>query len=226
MMPAKTLDVAQTVVAAARGAPLHLMPLDEAEGEGSPPAARLLAGWVRSFLMRPHAELGRPGHVCPFTAQAARLSLLRLAISPLRADPGALLTTMRDALAAFDALPCTPATSVYRTIIVGFPNCTDEAGIAALHKVQNDLRHHSVVRARMIGLFEPNSSAEGLLNPAFRPLRAPVPALAIRLLVAQDAPFVLRNPLLTPIYLAKFRWDGLLRLVRCARTAAATPVAS
>jgi hypothetical protein len=66
----------------------------------------------------------------------------------------------------------------------------------------------------MIGLFEPNSEAEGLLNRDFRPLRAPVPVLAIRTLVEQDAPFVVRNPLLVPVYLAKFPIAGLARLAR------------
>ena len=67
----------------------------------------------------------------------------------------------------------------------------------------------------MIGLFEPNSQAEGLLNPAFRPLRSPVPALAIRMLVEQDAPFVVRNPLLAPVYIAKFPFAGTRRLLSC-----------
>jgi hypothetical protein len=41
--------------------------------------------------------------------------------------------------------------------------------------------------------------------------------LAIRLLVENDAPFVLRNPLLAPIYLAKFPLKGSRRLVAALR---------
>ena len=197
------------------GAGPHLLDLDAATAASADPVARTLAGWVRGYLMRPHPELGRPGHVCPFTAQAARLSLLRIGVSPLGgAEEAAILRTMQGALAAFDAMPCQRSTRLFRTIIVGFPGCADAAGIATLRRVQNAMRHHSIVRARMIGLFEPASEATGLLNPAFRPLRSPVPALAIRMLVVQDAPFVLRNPLLCPIYLLRFPIEGTRRLLQ------------
>ena len=65
----------------------------------------------------------------------------------------------------------------------------------------------------MIGLFEPHSNDKGLINPDFRPLRAPVPLLAIRSLVENDAPFVLRNPRLAPIYLFKHPISGPRKLL-------------
>ena len=217
-MTADTIDMPRGAVAsgAAPGA-LELATLVAAESPSADPAARAIAGWVRGYLMRPHPELGRAGHVCPFTAQAARLSLVRIGTSPLAdGDDAAILATMREAMRAFDTMPCTPATRIFRTVIVAFPRCADAAGIQALHRVQNAMRHHSIVRARMIGLFEPASEANGLINPNFRPLRSPVPALAIRMLVEQDAPFVLRNPLLAPIYLAKHPIAGTRRLLDAA----------
>lgn len=211
-----TRDVLQRAVG--REPPrLSLEGFEDALAPSADPDTRLLADWVRGFLMKPHPALGRPGHVCPFTAQATRMALLRIGISRLDGSDGAgILATMRDALIAFDALPCTRSARIFRTVIVGFPSCADAADIATLRNVQNTLRHHSIVRAKMIGLFEPGSEAEGLINRDFRPLRAPVPALAIRMLVEQDAPFVLRNPLLVPIYLLKFPFKGISRLTRCA----------
>lgn len=202
---------------ASEAEPLRLKGLDESCTSAADATARALGDWVRAYLMQPHPRLGRSGHVCPFTAQAARLSLLRIGISPLGGgDRPAVLRTMQEALRAFDALPCQRSARLFRTVIIGFPRCTDAAGVATLRAVQNALRHHSIVRAKMIGLFEPNSQAEGLINPQFRPLRSPVPALAIRMLVEQDAPFVARNPLLVPIYLAKFPIAGTRRLARHA----------
>lgn len=198
-------------------APLHLLGLEAAAAPDADLSARILAEWVQSYLMRGHPALGRSGHVCPFTARSVRLSLLRIGISPLRgADSAGILQTMRQALRALDAMPADRADRIFRTIIVGFPNCADQSGIAALRDVQNALRHHSTLRGKMIGLFEPNSQAEGLINREFRPLRAPIPALAIRMLVEQDAPFAKRNPLLLPLYLAKFRVSGLRRLLGSA----------
>ena len=211
----------------ADGPPLTLLALEEAAAAGADPAAQTLAEWVRSYLMRPHPDLGRTGHVCPFTAQATRLSLLQIGVSTLGADDGAAIRAVMDAaLRAFDALPCPRSARIFRTILVAFPHCSDAAGLATLRAVQNALRHHSIVHAKMIGLFEPQSEAEGLLNRAFRPLRAPVPALAIRMLVEQDAPFVIRNPLLLPIYVFKFSLAGLLRLHQSLRAARARSGAS
>ena len=197
---------------------LRLARLSDLDAFSADPAARAIAGWVRGFLMRPHPDLGRTGHVCPFTAQAARLSLLRIGVE--RADAEAAIgRTMREAMRAFDQMPCARSARLFRTVIVAFPQCAGPDGIAVLRRVQNAMRHHSVVRARMIGLFEPDSQAAGLINPSFRPLRSPVPALAIRMLVEQDAPFVLRNPLLLPIYLAKFPLAGARRLMQIATRA-------
>ncbi len=192
---------------------VDLRSLDEVASPDADADARVLADWVRHYLMRPHPDLGRTGHVCPFTAKSARLALLRIGISPLQpADRRGIMQTMQDAMQAFEALPCTRATKVFRTVMVGFPNCAGLEGIAALHNVQNAMRYHSVIRGKMIGLFEPDSPATGLINPDFRPLRSPIPLLAIRMLVEQDAPFVVRSPLLAPIYLLKFPLAGTGRL--------------
>jgi hypothetical protein len=177
-----------------------------------------IAAWMKSYLMRPHAELGRAGDVCPFTAQAARLDLVRIGCSDARAgDADLILTTMQEALRAFDAIACKRNMRNFRTVLVAFPNCAQGDDVQVLKQIQNRLRHHSTVFGKMIGCFEPNSQDKGLINPDFRPLRAPIPLLAIRVLVDNDAPFVLRNPLLAPIYLMKFRLAGMRRLVAAWR---------
>ncbi len=48
----------------------------------------------------------------------------------------------------------------------------------------------------MIGFMHATNDAPGLWNQDFRPLRAPLPVLAIRHLVEQDAPFAARHKLL------------------------------
>jgi hypothetical protein len=168
---------------------------------------QIIADWVRSYLMRPHPKLGRSGAVCPFTSAAARLDAIRVGSSPARTEE-AVDRTMRQALAAFEAIECPKPQRHLRTTIVGFPNCADEEGRARLKTARNRLRLESILRGKMFALFEPNSGDKGLLNPEFRPLRSPLPLLAIRMLVENDAPFVLRNPLLAPIYLLKFPLTG------------------
>ena len=185
-----------------------------ASDDDRPPAAvDALAHWVRTYLMRPHPDLGRAGDVCPFTAQASRLDTIRIGVSSAGpAQAAEIYETMQETIAAFDQIPCAKSMRHFRTAIVGFPNCGDEEGALVLRRVQNRLRPHSIFAGKMIGFFEPNSTDRGLINPDFHPLRAPIPLLAIRLLVEADAPFVVRNPVLAPLYLAKFRWAGVLRL--------------
>jgi hypothetical protein len=82
-----------------------------------------------------------------------------------------------------------------------------------LQRVQKRHKFYSLSRGRMIGLMYEASDAPGLWNRDFRPLRAPLPVLAIRHMVEHDAPFAARHPLLLAPYLAKFRLAGAKRLI-------------
>ena len=175
--------------------------------------ARLLA-WVESYLMREHSDLGRTGAVCPFTRQAARIDTARLAICTARPDEEErAFSLIRGSFGALDAIPCKPGMAHFRTVIVAFPNCTDKRGVAMLQRIQKRHKFYSLSRGRMIGLMYEASDAPGLWNRDFRPLRAPLPVLAIRHMVEHDAPFAARHPLLLAPYLAKFRLAGAKRLI-------------
>lgn len=181
-------------------------------------ALATLLAWVETYLMSAHPELGRTGAVCPFTKQAARLDTVRLAISTAgprqEAEAFALI---RAGFSVLDGIPCKTGMEHFRTVIVGFPECGDEDGVAMLQRVQARHKFYSLRRFRMIGMMHAGSEAPGLWNPAFRPLRAPMPVLAIRHLVEQDAPFAARHPLLTVPYLLKFRLAAARRLYTCWR---------
>lgn len=206
------------VVDANQYAPLGLKPLS-AFAEGSPnhygPAEKT-AAWMHEFLVRPNVGLGRPGPVCPFIATSERADLAFIVVSSTR-DEHDIHGVMLEAVAAFDAIACARAALQFRCVLVVFPACDGEVGRATLKRVQNRLRPESTRRGKMIGLFEPNSNDRGLINPDFRPLRSPLPLLAIRSLVEGDAAFVLRNPRLAPLYLWRFPRSGPGRLWQCWR---------
>lgn len=216
-MLASSADVVSPRTAASTpGAdPLLLRPLTAFPEVSAPDGdiAQRIAYWVRSYLMRPHPDLGRAGAVCPYTPIAAKLGLARIGVSAAR-DERAVFAVMRQAIAAFEALETSRAQKPFRTVLVGFPNCGGAEGRATLKRVQNRLRGESTRRGKMIGLFEPEAPDPGLINPDFRPLRSPIPLLAIRMLVENDAPFVLRNLRLLPIYLLKFPFAGPGKLSR------------
>lgn len=177
-----------------------------------------LRGWVESYLMRGHPDLGRPGAVCPFTKQAAKLDTIRLAISPAGPDDEeSALVLLRSAFATLEAIPSKPSMRHFRTVIVGFPNCASGEGVAMLGRIQQRHKFYSLSRFRMIGFMHDATEAPGLWNPDFRPLRAPLPVLAVRHLVEQDAPFAARHPLLLAPYLLRFPVAGVRKLLALAR---------
>jgi hypothetical protein len=201
-------------------APLAAVQMRCAAQPGAGALADLLA-WVEGYLMAAHADLGRTGAVCPFTRQAAKLDTVRLGVSEAGpADEAAAFSLIRASFQALEAIPAKPAMAHFRTVIVGFPNCGGEEGVAMLKRVQDRHKFYSLARNRMIGLMYPGSDAPGLWNPDFRPLRAPLPVLAIRHMVEHDAPFAARHPLLLVPYLARFPLAGAKRLFAHVRAGA------
>ncbi len=165
----------------------QLLTLPEARArsaDGAAPSLATLVRWVETYLMSAHADLGRPGAVCPFTRQAAKLDTVRLGISTAAAaDEDAAFAVVRRSFADLDAIPAQASLQHFRTVILGFPGCADPAGTAMLQRVQKRLKFASLQRLRMIGLMHPDSEAPGLWNPQFRPLRAPFPVVAVRHMV-------------------------------------------
>lgn len=203
------------ITAADEGAALLGVEAARARASEAPggPLATLL-GWVEGYLMSGHADLGRSGAVCPFTRQAAKLDTIRLAVSPAGpGDEAAAFALIRAGFAELDAIPAKAAMAHFRTVIIGFPGCASEDGVAMLRRVQDRHKLYSLARNRMIGLMQAQSDAPGLWNPDFRPLRSPFPILAIRHMVEHDAPFAARHPLLLLPYLARFPLAGMKRLV-------------
>ncbi|PZO01908.1 MAG: hypothetical protein DCF30_06390 [Hyphomicrobiales bacterium] len=210
----ETQTIAAPMIAVTEGAALLGVEAARARAADAPdgPLATLL-DWVEGYLMGSHADLGRTGAVCPFTRQAAKLDTVRLAVSPAGPDDEAgAFALIRASFAELEAIPAKASMAHFRTVIIGFPACTGEDGIAMLRRVQDRHKFYSLSRNRMIGLMHAQSDAPGLWNPDFRPLRSPYPILAIRHMVEHDAPFAARHPLLLLPYLARFPLAGLKRL--------------
>jgi hypothetical protein len=166
---------------------------------------RSIGQWMTSYLMSSHPELGRPGEVCPFTSRAYQFDTIRIGVSFAHSRDGTVIRqTMRDSLRQFASIACDDAATHFRTVIVGFPNLTDQEGVAALRAAQRRLTLRCLWDGLMIGRFHPASEDEGLWNPDFRPMRAPIPLLAARHLVRNDAPFALRHPALLASYLCRY----------------------
>jgi hypothetical protein len=176
------------------------------------PTYRSIARWITSYLMSAHPDLGRAGDVCPFTAQAFRLDTIRIGASKTT-SANIIKSTMHDCFRQFALIPTAKSMQHFRTIIVGFPGINDERGLEALKTAQAQLKFHCLPRGLMLGRFHAGSNDPGLWNPDFRPLRSPIPLLAIREVVEADAPFAMRHPLLVPAYVWKYPLAAPKRLI-------------
>ena len=182
-----------------------------------------LFDWVQTYPMNTHAELGRAGVVCPYTRQARKLDSLRL---------GVCWTDPNDEERAFDAIRrgfeelrhirVKSGQEQFRTVVIAFPGCDSGAGLAMLMRAQRRHRYYAMLRFRMMGFMHPRSESPGLWNPDFRPLRAPMPVLAVRYLVEQDAPFIAGQHLQWPAYLLRYGIAGAKRLHAVRRSRAAS----
>lgn len=190
------------------------------EGDGGLLAA--MAGWMNEYVMSSHAGLGRTGTVCPFVKQASRLDTLRLSVSIASPeDEASVFDHIRRSFKDLQKIEAPSGKESLRTIVIGFPLCAGEDGIAMLARVTARHKYYTLLRSRMLALFHARSELEGLWNPAFRPLRSPMPMIAVRYLVEQDAGFVAKHRLLIGPYLLRFGANGARRLAGHWRTKAA-----
>lgn len=148
--------------------------------------------WVKNFLAAPHPDLGRSGSVCPYVANAMRLNSIRMAV--IRAKNLELqqlediVQRYRDIFLKIDAQE--KELAIYKAFILIFPDMGMNEDFKLIDQIQRKLKPSYVESGLMIGEFHKHTQSPGLHNPNFRPLRSPIPLLAIRFMVESDLPFL------------------------------------
>ncbi len=202
----------------------RLMRISEVDRTCDPasPLACVL-GWIRGFLARPHPQLGRNGSVCPFVPIALGFDTIWMAEVP-EAMPSferlcAIITDYRNMFLEME--PKDGPEAINKAFLVVFPSLTGSGaeGAAVIDKVQASLKRYFVEMGLMLGEFHAANESPGLRNPDFRPLRSPIPMLAIRHMVESDLPFLIREtypPQLRSSFLRSylFRLGGMLSEVK------------
>ncbi|TWP44750.1 hypothetical protein FKR81_40960 [Lentzea tibetensis] len=137
--------------------------------------------WAREFLVPGHADLGRTGPVCPYTQASMRRDLFHLDVRHGTPDLDALRVRYAEWA---DQLDVTERELL--TYLLVLP----DADPFELDALQRKAKDEFVASGLMIGQFHPSCDEPGLWNRNFRPLRSPVPLLAIRQLLPADLPFM------------------------------------
>jgi hypothetical protein len=151
--------------------------------------------WVRNYLARPHAELGRQGTVCPFAQPALDHDTIRLAVVRLSGDNrrAQILDAVAYHLKAFISMDNAGDQHMLNTTLILFPDVSPEEAPDLIDRTKEDLKSSFVQRGLMLGEFHRRNDSPGLHNPDFKPLRSPIPMLAIRRMVSTDFLFLNRS---------------------------------
>lgn len=177
-------------------------------GEMASPAVpdlRQIAAWAVEFLNAPNQQLGRRGPVCPYTRLSMANDCFLMAWAGGEHDVQSIESTVDQYRRWFMELLEQPgrAREHLLTILVVLPGF-DRTDSSPLDALQRRLKDAFVRQGLMLGQFHPHCEQSGLWNEDFRPLKAPIPLLAIRRMVASDLPFLLGSASHLSAYFDRF----------------------
>ena len=166
-----------------------------------------ISQWARTYLVEPHADLGRAGPVCPYVQKSLDQDLFFVATFPWLGVPDKVqrrgLMAWRDRFRELE--PRSGPSSLLKTLALVFPAAGPGEAERRLESLHRALKTAFVEQGLMLGEFHPGPPAKpGLWNQSFHPLRSPVPLLAIRFMVPSDLPFLVENPEWVRSYLERF----------------------
>lgn len=152
---------------------------------------RRVLDWSRDFLVNGHPSLGRSGPVCPYTQPSLRKDLFLFATPSGGSGEEQLadaVTALRECYRGLSA-GLDGDDRELLTVLLLLPDL-DPVDPAPLDALQYAAKDDFVAQGLMIGQFHPRCDEPGLWNRDFRPLRSPVPLLAVRRLLVFDLPFL------------------------------------
>jgi hypothetical protein len=162
--------------------------------EGDLAALRAIADWIKTFVVRPHGDLGRAGPVCPFVPGSLERKTLWLAPEQIadRDVPEVveLMNGYRRLL--LDIRPTDGDDVIYSVIVVVFSDLPADRAQGVFDDVLQQLAVSSYAEDGILfGPYYEGNEGTALYNSSFRPFQSPVPFLFVRHGVISDWKFFL-----------------------------------
>ena len=157
-------------------------------------ALHAVADWIKTFVVRPHKDLGRAGSVCPFVPEALERRTFWLAPEQIAGlDVKAVAELMNDYKRRFLELqPARGDDANYKVIVVVFTDLSADRAPGVFKDVLEHLAVPSYVEDGIVfGPFYEGNKGTALYNSSFRPFQSPVPFLFVRHTVIDDWKFFL-----------------------------------
>src|SRR5262245_4251268 len=159
-------------------------------------ALRAAAEWTKTFVTRPHRDLGRAGPVCPFVPVALEHKTLWLAPerSAGRSTPDGIQLIDGYKRLLLAAKPVDGDDANYKSIIVVFTDLPAARAKDFFGGILEQIGVSSYVDDGLVmGPFYEGNDGTAIYNPNFRPFTSPVPFLLMRRAVISDWKFFLNN---------------------------------
>jgi hypothetical protein len=159
-------------------------------------ALRAVADWTKTFVARPHRDLGRDGPVCPFVPVALEHKTLWLAAerSAGRSAPDVIQLIDGYKRLLLGAKPVDGDDANYKSIVVVFTDLPAAQAKDFFGGVLQQIGAPSYVDDGLVmGPFYEGNDPTAIHNPNFRPFTSPVPFLLMRRAVISDWKFFLNN---------------------------------
>ena len=159
-------------------------------------ALRAVAGWIKTFVARPHKDLGRAGTVCPFVPGSLERKVLWLAPEQIagRDEPDVVELVSGYKRLFLETQPTGGDDADYKVIVVVFTDLPADRAQGVFDDVLQHLAVPSYADDGIVfGPFYEGNEGTALYNPRFRPFQSPVPFLFVRQGVISDWKFFLDN---------------------------------
>jgi hypothetical protein len=162
--------------------------------EGDLEALQAIAAWIKSFVVKPHKDLGRAGTVCPFVPGSLERKTLWLAPEQIanRDVPEVVELMSGYKRLLLDTRPTDGDDVIYNVIVVVFTDLSAERAQGVFDDVLQHLAVPSYVEDGILfGPYFEGNEGTAIYNSSFRPFQSPVPFLFVRHGVTSDWKFFL-----------------------------------
>jgi hypothetical protein len=159
-------------------------------------ALRAVADWIKTYVVKPHEDLGRAGPVCPFVPEALERKILWLAPEQIGdRDVPDVVKLMNGYQRLFlDAEPTAGDDASYKVIVIVFTDLSADRAPGVFDAVLEHLAVPSYAEDGIVfGPFYPGHEGTAIYNSSFQPFRSPVPFMFVRNGVVNDWKFFLEK---------------------------------
>jgi uncharacterized protein DUF6875 len=170
-------------------------------------ALRAVADWIKTFIAKPHPDLGRAGPVCPFVPSALDHRTLWLAPEQIADRDTAGVVELMDGYKNLfrNTQPIDGDNAVSKTIVVVFTDLPAERAQSVFDDVLQHLAVPSYADSgNLFGPFYEGNDGTAIYNSSFRPFQSPVPFLFVRNGVISDWKFFLDNDEMLTLWAHRF----------------------